>query len=115
VLPILGATSEMTLSLASSDQSLSISMTSAILNLCAGLPAVMGLRAVRRYLLSTDAWAAFPLPYGTWRIDSMVMIVVGLLILPIALGRWGPSRIEGLLLVVLYVLYLYLVSPLSAG
>ncbi len=115
VLPLLGATSEMALSLGSSSQPISVCMISAILNLCAGLPAITALRAAKRFLLRSDSAVPYPLPYGTWRIDSMVLLVVGLLILPIALGRWSPSRVEGLLLVLIYVLYLYLISPLGAG
>ncbi len=113
VLPLLGAASEMALTLGSSSRPIGVCMMSAVLNLCVGLPAITALRAAKRWLLHTDTPVSFPLPYGTWRIDSTVLLLVGLLILPISLGRWTPSRLEGLLLVLIYVLYLYMVSPLS--
>ncbi len=113
VLPVLGSASESAISDGSCDHAVSVCVSTALLNLCFGLPAIAAVRFAREKLLKTGASIAFPIPYGIWRLDSMVLVVVGLLLLPIGLGRWTPSRLEGLLLIIIYVMYLYMVSPLA--
>lgn len=53
------------------------------------------------------------LPLRLWRVDSAVIAIVGLLLLPAAGRRWQPGGLEGLGLVGLYVAYL-VVSVLSS-
>src|SRR5436190_11551256 len=52
-------------------------------------------------------------PPGVWRDDSVVLVVLGMFLLPLSLGRWRPGRFEGVGLVVGYVAYL-LMSVLAA-
>jgi len=137
VLPILGATTEAAQNEGSSANAIGTCFAMALLNLCAGLPAIMIVRIAREYHNSgeLDALMAsplptvarlfreqqagtgmamgFPIPYGIWRLDTMILIMSALLLAPIGLGRWSATRLEGLLLVVFYVMYLYLVSPLG--
>lgn len=44
-------------------------------------------------------------PLSVWRIDAVVMVVLGLLLLPVALGRWVVERNEAIGLILSYVLY----------
>jgi len=113
VLPILGATSELALTDGSAARPMTAGMIVALLNLCVGLPAITYLRMLREHLKHSMADLAFPLPYGVWRLDTVVLVMIGILLVPIGLGRWLPSRGEGVLLVMIYVVYLYLVSPLK--
>jgi len=43
---------------------------------------------------------------STWRVDATLLLVIGFWLLPIAAGRWIPSRAEGAGLVVAYAAYL---------
>lgn len=45
-------------------------------------------------------------PMVTWRLDSVILLVLAVALLPVALGRWTIGRREGVALVVLYALYL---------
>ena len=46
------------------------------------------------------------MPFRLWRVDAVVLAVVGLLLLPAAARRWRPGGWEGLGLILLYVAYL---------
>lgn len=47
-------------------------------------------------------------PLVVWRVDSVMLLVLGLALLPMSLGRWLPGRIEGVILIVLYGAYMLL-------
>lgn len=113
VLPILGATTEAAQNEGSSANAIGTCFAMALLNLCAGLPVIMLVRMARQRVFFDSPAHAFPIPYGVWRLDTMILIMAGLLLAPIGLGRWSATRLEGLLLVIFYVMYLYLVSPLG--
>jgi Ca2+/Na+ antiporter len=57
----------------------------------------------------------FPPPM--WRIDNVILIVVGVFLLPVAIGKWSLSREEGMVLIAAYFFYLTatLVSGLTPG
>jgi Ca2+/Na+ antiporter len=48
-----------------------------------------------------------PLPFGwvTWRVDSVLLVVLSFARLPAALGRWTLGRAEGLALIAVYGVY----------
>jgi hypothetical protein len=54
-----------------------------------------------------------PYPMAAWRLDTVILVVLGLVVLPVALGRWTLSRRDGLLLVIAYALYLTLTAILG--
>ena len=54
-----------------------------------------------------------PVPLRLWRVDSVVLAVAAVLLLPTALRRWKPAGWEGLGLIGLFVAYL-VVSVLSS-
>ena len=68
------------------------------------LPLVAGSAVLVRWLHGEPA--AVPVPLSLWRVDTVLLLLVGLLFLPAALGRWRPGRAEGIGLVVAYVAYL---------
>jgi Ca2+/Na+ antiporter len=41
-----------------------------------------------------------------WRVDSVALLILSILLLPVSVGRWTLTRIEGMALVGLYVAYL---------
>jgi hypothetical protein len=49
---------------------------------------------------------AFPL--AVWRIDTVLLVVLGLFLLPVALGRWTMGTLESMGLVVVYGAYLFM-------
>lgn len=109
-----------------------------LLNLCFGLPLVIGVwyakplwagRTERLVAMVTpangqpttapavadDPGALAPdpsvrFPISLWRVDTVVLVVLGLVLLPLAFGRWLPGKFEGVLLVCVYVIYMGLTT-----
>lgn len=96
-----------------------------LLNLCALLPALILLPYLAVHVPKVSAWAGdamlwndrlpklliFPTPM--WRIDNVVLIVVGVLLLPVAIGKWSLGREEGLVLIAGY--FFYLTATIASG
>jgi hypothetical protein len=88
-----------------------------LLNLCVLLPLVIFCDYGRQIVL---AWrggthevealleqlqpVAYPL--GVWRIDNVLLVVLGMMMMPISLGRWRLQRGEGVALAFGYVAYI---------
>jgi cation:H+ antiporter len=53
------------------------------------------------------------MPPAVWRIDNVILIVVGILLIPVAIGKWTLSREEGLFLIAAY--FFYLTATLAIG
>ena len=45
-------------------------------------------------------------PTAVWRIDNVLLIIMGVMLLPVALGKWALGREEGLALIAGYFFYL---------
>jgi hypothetical protein len=45
-------------------------------------------------------------PIAVWRIDTVLLILLGLVLLPVALNLWDLRRSEGILLIAIYACYL---------
>lgn len=56
-----------------------------------------------------------PLPVSVWRVDVVLLAVLGLLLVPVALGRWVIGRLEATGLVLAYAAYLATTAWLSRG
>jgi len=96
-----------------------------LLNLCLLLPVAVLLwypvQAVsgdsfRTIHLSLSGFRmASPLPFGwvTWRVDSVVLVVLSFALLPTAMGRWKLGFVEGLTLIVAYGVYVLLEAAAS--
>jgi cation:H+ antiporter len=105
VLPMLGAGMD----LAHRGQS-AVAVTAQIgvvlLNLCFLLPLVIG---VGYWSKKTPV----PFPLAVWRVDVVAILVLGLFLLPVSIGKWPLSKTNGLGLVVAYAAYLLLVTTLG--
>ena len=67
---------------------------------------------VRQRLLDFATGKAGPdFPVLAWRLDSLVLLGVGLLLFPAAIGRYRVGRIEGALLFCAYLLYVIAAGP----
>jgi Ca2+/Na+ antiporter len=55
----------------------------------------------------------FLYPMSVWRIDTILLIAAGLLLLPVALNRWTLTRAEGIGLAAAYVVYMVLTTIAS--
>lgn len=79
-----------------------------------GMPLVILLsRAVAPWIHPTTAPATdlagtppIIMPWASWRVDAVVLLIVSLLLLPVASGRIRLARLEGLLLVIACVMYM---------
>jgi Ca2+/Na+ antiporter len=101
----------------------------ALLNLCGLLPLLTVLWHVQagassaaavadagfpQYVMAMTANAqSMPFPLATWRIDAVVLTVLGLAMVPVALGRWELGRWEAIGLVAGYALYLAISAAVS--
>ena len=54
-----------------------------------------------------------PYPLTVWRIDTVLVLVLGFALLPLALGRWSLGRTEAGGLIVAYAVYLAVVMALA--
>ena len=91
-----------------------------ILNLCVILPLVivawyaqqgMPVEMTRDFwsrALSAQSDSPLAFPLIVWRVDAVMLLVLGLALLPMSLGRWLPGRAEGVLLIALYAVYMVL-------
>ena len=77
-----------------------------LLNLCVVLPLVIVAQHARSMGQADDPPLAFPLI--VWRVDCVMLMVLGVALLPMSFGRWVPGRIEGVLLILLYGAYMLL-------
>ena len=95
-----------------------------LLNLCLLVPLVIAAHYVNQLTVSWPGgertWEAIvesvkPLryPLAVWRVDTVLLIVLGLLLIPVSLGRWRLQRVEGLGLTFVYAAYL-IVSTILA-
>jgi Ca2+/Na+ antiporter len=109
VLPIIGTGTE----LAHEHQSataLGSHVGVALLNLCGLIPLSLLIRFAHQAIVQKSLHFdfIFPFPLAIWRVDVILLIVLSLLLLPVALGRWSLSRSHGLLMMLGYLVYLVL-------
>ena len=64
-----------------------------------------GSETIARIAATQPADAPVWMPVSTWRVDSVLLVVVSILLLPFAAGRMRLGRAEGLALVVLFLAY----------
>ena len=70
---------------------------------------------VEKPLLGVLGAKAEPMPYpmGAWRIDTVLVLVLGFALIPIALGRWPLGRTEAGGLIIAYAIYLALTMRMA--
>ena len=59
-------------------------------------------------------FAPLPYPLAVWRIDTVLLLMLSFAMVPVAMGRWMPERLESILLVVVYAAYLVAQTMLAA-
>jgi hypothetical protein len=74
-----------------------------LLNLCGVLPAIAAVHP------------GMTIPMLSWRLDSLLLVVIGLLLLPPAIGRWTLGKREGLALMACFVAYLMITLIATLG
>lgn len=98
------------------DEAINTIVAFALINLCVVLPLVIvAQRLIENTTATTQPFAAgaLPFPILVWRLDTVLLATVGLLLLPTAIGRWALSRAEGIALIGVYVIYLFLTLLIS--
>jgi Ca2+/Na+ antiporter len=85
-----------------------------LLNLCLLLPIVILLNYALVGLFHASESRATPYPLIVWRVDTVMLVVLGFAIVPVAAGRWLPGRLESMLLVLAYAAYLVAETVVSA-
>lgn len=79
-----------------------------LLNVCALLPILIAVNYAAGHLKFVASVGRLQLPLTVWRVDIVALIVLGLFLLPVGLGRWKLSRMQGLGLIGGYAAYLAL-------
>jgi hypothetical protein len=88
-----------------------------LLNLMLLLPMVIFAHYVRQLTLAwlagsrtaealQDHLTPMAFPLAVWRVDTVLLLVLGLMLIPVSLGRWSLRKSEGLLLAMVYATYL---------
>jgi Ca2+/Na+ antiporter len=98
------------------DEATSSIVAFALLNICLVVPLlIIAHRLIPSVIATTQPIevASLPFPILVWRLDTILLSTVGLLLLPTAIGRWTLSRGEGVALIGFYVLYLFLTLLIS--
>jgi Ca2+/Na+ antiporter len=57
---------------------------------------------------------AIPLPMMIWRVDTVVLAIVGVMLLPAAMGAWRIRRLEAIFLILCYAGYLAVTAYMVA-
>jgi len=89
-----------------------------LLNLCALLPLLVFvnllMHGIAHWRGSDAAYTPLPFPLAVWRIDAVLLLMLAFALVPVAMGRWMPERLEAILLVVVYAAYLVAHTMLAA-
>jgi Ca2+/Na+ antiporter len=64
---------------------------------------------------SPDAPDAMPYPMAVWRVDTVLLVAAGMLLLPVALGRWSLGNLEGFAMLVGYLIYMAMTAYMARG
>ena len=85
-----------------------------LLNLCLLLPGlILGWYLRQRLVSPAQDPSGLPLPMAVWRVDMVVLVVLGMMLAPVALGHWRLGKIEGMALIVGYAAYLIAATALG--
>jgi Ca2+/Na+ antiporter len=63
---------------------------------------------------TNDAPTPLIFPLANWRIDTIVLIGLGVMLVPLSTSRWQLGRLEGCILIVAYMAYLIAATRLGA-
>jgi hypothetical protein len=124
-LPVLGSTAQLA-ERGHAGSALATLLAIVLINLCAVLPVII----LTHYALTAFSPAvvaaatqpanlqqvnlrAVPFPLISWRVDCVILVVLGFAMIPLSLGRWTISRIEAGVLIFAYAFYLAMVAILS--
>lgn len=122
-LPILGTTARFA-EHGRSDSAMTTLIGVVLVNLCALVPLIIIVYSISgvfnvdfRKAGLIDALLSHlrttPFPLVSWRIDSVILVVLGFALIPVSLARWTFTRIESVALIFAYAIYLWLVAFLS--
>jgi Ca2+/Na+ antiporter len=96
-----------------------------LLNLCALLPVLIMIPYAAAHVPGLSRWAGDALfwheglpkvlvfPAALWRVDNVVLVVMGVFLLPVSLGKWALGREEGAVLIAGY--FFYLTTTIASG
>ena len=96
-----------------------------LLNLCALLPLLILIPYLASRFPAVGRWAGDTLyyheglprlllfPSPMWRIDNVVLVLMGILLLPVSLGKWTLGKEEGAVLMAGY--FFYLTAVIASG
>ena len=85
-----------------------------LMNLCVLLPLMIVIWIGRCLIMRQEnAPLHLPFPIASWRVDTVLILIVAALLIPVALGRWRLGRTEGVVLIITYAAYLATTSVLA--
>jgi Ca2+/Na+ antiporter len=56
---------------------------------------------------------ALAYPLGVWRVDTVLLAALGLMLLPVALGKWTLGKAEGFAMLFVYAIYVVLSAVMA--
>jgi hypothetical protein len=88
-----------------------------LLNLCLLLPmlamapyvkAIRGMVNLSPLVIDIHGYSprAMIYPWGVWRLDAMLLLIISAFFVPVGLGKWNLSRGDGVALSLAYLIYL---------
>jgi len=105
-------------------QAVTALIATALLNLCALLPIAIllwypatsgwSLHSYRDFRAPWESVHALPYAIATWRIDTVILVVMGFSLVPVSIGRLTVGRTESVLLMVGYAIYILLLTVFGA-
>lgn len=113
LLPCLGASS-MLAQRQQTGQAITALVGTVLLNLCLLLPILILFDYARAVILRHPQARTTPYPLIVWRVDTVMLVVLGFAMIPVAAGRWLPERLESMLLILAYAAYLVAETAASA-
>lgn len=134
VLPIIGVTGPLAQG-ARYTSAVTMLVAIVLVNLCVAIPLVIGVWEVRNMVIDPAAHRidaamttttehvdhrptskpVLVFPMSTWRVDTVLLVIVGLLLLPVAMGLWPLGRVEGVALILGYVAYVGITGFMARG
>jgi hypothetical protein len=91
-----------------------------LLNLCLLLPllamgpyvkAIRGMVNLSPLVIDIRGYSpqAMIYPWGVWRLDAMLLVIISAFFVPVGLGKWNLTRRDGVALSLAYLIYLMVI------
>jgi Ca2+/Na+ antiporter len=53
-------------------------------------------------------------PWGVWRLDAVLLLIISAFFVPVGLGKWNLTRRDGIALALAYLIYLTVIRAAAS-